>query len=427
MAKLTEDEIVTLCVLKEKGESNCAIGRRLSVSEGAVRYHLRRAASKATDGRRKRCLIEQLGLEEVVRHWWQSEEAILADKRSPNVRDLWDHLVEEHDYSGSYKSVRKYVRGVFPPPKRRPFRRIETPPGAQTQSDWLELKMDLGGMDGPEKVYGFVMVLSHSRRVAVVWSRSMNQLAWHRVHNEAFKRLGGVAAVNRIDNLKTGVARGAGPWGEINTCYRAYARTIGFHVDPHEPRQPQQKGKSERCVSITKRLPLGRRFDSLTQLQADTDRQLEADSRRRICPATGRTIWESWQVERELLRPLPALLPEPFDLIRPCLVHKDCTIRFEGRAYNVPFRYVQQKVEVRGCAEVVQIVDRRTGAIVQEHPRHTIMPLVIDPACYEGESTSEVHAPRPLGKLSRKLQEIAATPVQLRSIEMYAQLAEVAR
>jgi len=319
------------------------------------------------------------------------------------------------------------VRGVFPPRKRRTFRRIGTRPAAQTQSEWLELKIDLDGVDGSEKVYGFLMVLSHSHRVAVVWSRSMKQLAWHRVHNEAFKRLGGVAAVNRIDNRKTGVARGAGPWGEINAYYRADARTMGFHVDPHEPRQPQQKGKSERCVSITKRLPLGRRFDSLAQLQADTSRQLEANTKRRICPATGRTIWESWQVERELLRPLPALLPEPFDLIRPRLVHKDCKIRCEGRASSGAFRYIHQKVEVRGCAEMVQIVDRRTGTIIQEHPCHTTVPLVIDPACYEGESQSHVHAPRPLGKMSRKLQEIAATPAQLRTIEMYAQLAEVAR
>jgi hypothetical protein len=48
-----------------------------------------------------------------------------------------------------------------------------------------------------------------------------------------------VAAVNRIDNLKTGVSHGAGPSGEINESDRAYARTMGFHIDPHEVRQPQ--------------------------------------------------------------------------------------------------------------------------------------------------------------------------------------------
>jgi len=46
-----------------------------------------------------------------------------------------------------------------------------------------------------------------------------------------FIRLGGVAAVNRIDNLKTGISQGAGPWGEANVQYGTYAKTMGFHVD----------------------------------------------------------------------------------------------------------------------------------------------------------------------------------------------------
>ncbi|MHC5537106.1 hypothetical protein ACYOEI_02580 [Singulisphaera rosea] len=81
------------------------------------------------------------------------------------------------------------------------------------------------------------MVLSHSRKEAVVWSRSVDQLAWHHVHNEAYRRLGGVAAVNRIDNLKTGIAHGCGAWGVINEQYRVYARTLGFHGRPHSARR----------------------------------------------------------------------------------------------------------------------------------------------------------------------------------------------
>ena len=42
MANLGKDEIVTLQVLKQKGESNRDIAKRLNVSEGTVRYHLRR-------------------------------------------------------------------------------------------------------------------------------------------------------------------------------------------------------------------------------------------------------------------------------------------------------------------------------------------------------------------------------------------------
>lgn len=195
MAKLSEDEVVTLQVLKEKGETNRAIARRLGVTEGAVRYHLRRRAAGARDGRRKVSLIDRLGLAGVVEHWWKTQQEALPAGRPPNVQALWAFLVEEYHYSGSYKSVRKFVRGKYPAPKQRPFRWIETPPGAQTQSDWMVAWIDIGdppaegspGVRTKTKLYGFLMTLSHSRQTAVIWSRSMKQLAWHRVHNEAFK------------------------------------------------------------------------------------------------------------------------------------------------------------------------------------------------------------------------------------------------
>ena len=142
---------------------------------------------------------------------------------------------------------------------------------------------------------------------------------------------------------------------------------------------------------------------------------------------TGKSVFETWQTERELLRALPATLPEPFDLIRTCRVHKDATVRFEGRTYTVPFEYIHGRVEVRGCNGFLQVVDRRNGLILRKYPRGTDQQLFVDPTCYVGESTAEVALPRPLGRMSRKLAEVAALPVQLRSIDIYAQLAEVAR
>ena len=231
------------------------------------------------------------------------------------------------------------MRARYGRPPVRPFRRVETPPGAQTQSDWGEFRrVDLGDPDGPTTVYAFVMVLSHSRKEAVVWSRSMDQLAWHHVHNEAYRRLGGVAAVNRIDNLKTGIARGCGAWGQINEQYRVYARTMGFHVDACEVRAPEQKGKTERRVGDCKGLDVqGRHFDGLAGLQSWTDADRAARAIKRICPATGLSVAASWEAEKPFLRPLPELLPEPFDLVKTAPVHKDCTVHFEGRSYVVPF------------------------------------------------------------------------------------------
>ncbi len=201
--KISKEDVVTLKVLRQKGESNGAIAARLGITEGAVRYHLRRQAQATSDGRSKLAMIEQLQLLEVVDHWWSDQLASLPANRPPNVHSLWTYLVDQYGYDGSYKSVRRFVRERFPAPAKRLFRRIETPPAAQMQSDWLETKVRIGQHDGSVSIvnlYGFVMTLSHSRKTAIIWSESMNQLAWHHVHNEAFKRLGGIAAVNRIDS-----------------------------------------------------------------------------------------------------------------------------------------------------------------------------------------------------------------------------------
>jgi transposase len=429
LAQLTREQIVTIQVLHQRGQPATQTARLLGVTEGTIRYHRRRARDGAADGRRKPFQVEQHGLAEVVEQWWHAQAEALGDDRPPSIQLLHDYLREEYGYRGSYKSVRKFVRACFGRPRLRPFRRVETPPGAQTQSDWGEFRgVDLGDPDGPTTVYAFVMVLSHSRKHAVVWSRTTDQLAWHHVHNEAYRRLGGVAAVNRIDNLKTGVARGCGAWGMVNEQYRAYARTMGFHVDACEVRCPEQKGKTERRVGVWKRLPVRScAFDGLTGLQAWTDALLDADAARRVCPATGRTVAETWEAERPLLRPLPTLLPEPFDLVRTAAVHKDCTVSFEGRSYVVPFIYAGREVEVRGCSGCVQVVDPRTAAVLVSYPRHTAARVLIDPTCYEGRGADRVAPPKPLGRMARKLQEIAAMPVQRRPVDLYAALAEVAR
>jgi transposase len=429
LAKLTMEQIVTIQVLHERGQSQRQAAQMLGVSEGTVRYHLRRARDGAADGRQKPSLIEQLDLAEAVAHWWQAQVEILGQQRPPSVQLLHEFLHTEYGYSGSYKSVRKFVRARYGRPPIRAFRRVETPPGAQSQSDWGEFRqVDLGDPDGPTTVYAFVMVLSHSRKEAVVWSRSMDQLAWHHVHNEAYRRLGGVAAVNRIDNLKTGIIHGCGAWGQINEQYRVYARTMGFHIDACEVRAPEQKGKTERRVGDCKRLNIaGRHFDGLEGLQAWTDADRAARAGRRICPVTGLTVAASWEAEKPFLRPLPELLPEPFDLVKTAPVHKDCMVHFEGRSYPVPFVYVGRTVEVRGCSGRVQILDPQTAVVLRSYARHTQERILTDPSCYEGPGTAQVLAPKPLGRMARKLQEIASLPVERRPVDLYAAMVEVAR
>jgi transposase len=419
--RMSKEELVTLKVLVNKGQPNTKIAKVLGVSEGTVRYHRRKMQSRQqSPGCGKPFRAEAMA--RVIAHWIKAHK---DQKRPINVKELFEHLVHTYGYEGSYRSVLRFVRAHYPKPKIRTWRRVETVAGAQSQTDWGEYPRVV--VSGEHNwLHAFVMTLSHSRMPAVVWAQSSDQLSWHACHNKAFIRLGGIPAVNRIDNLKTGIATGAGAWGVINQSYRAYAREVRFHIDACPPRAGNAKGKVEAKVKLSRTVvnPYRRQWDTLDELQHYSDKRIERWANKSICPATGLSVFDSWQREKPLLQPLP-ILPEPFDVAVTRTVRPDCMVYFEDRYYPVPFAYVKEQVEVRGCSGSVQILAH--GRIVRQYPRHTPERILIDPTCYQGEATDRVMAPVPLGKMGKKLEEIYHLPVQARPIDLYAALAEVAR
>jgi transposase len=409
-------------VLVEKGESKVSVARRLGVSEGTVRYHLKRELEGAGDGRKGKPMKAE-GVAEMVKAFM---DRTAGRPKGRNLRVLYEELVEA-GYEGSYRSVVRYVGKHYGPGPVRPFRRVETPPGVQGQADWHEDRVFLEDHGGEVQVHAFDMKLSHSRGRAVVWSLSEKQAAFLGCHNGAFKRLGGIPAAVRIDNLKAAVAAGGGPTAVLTEGYKAYAREMGFLVDPCRVRSPRDKGKVEREVRAQRGdLDLkGRRFRDLAHLQAWTDRKVVARMQRLLCPVTGRSVWESLLQERALLRPLPDRLPEIFDACVVQAVSRDCLVRFEGRQYSVPFVHAMERVEVRGYDGQVRIYAQ--GREVAVHPRGTESRLLINPEHYEGAGTGRVIPPVPLGKMGRAMQALWRSPVQVHAIEAYARLCEVER
>lgn len=420
MAKLNEEARMTIKTLAQKGLSNRETARLLGVTERAVRYQRQRMEADTPDGRSQRTGRAD-AYAEAIEAWRKA-----LSGGAVNLALLHEWLVHEHDYKGSLRSVQRYWKKTYPAPKLRARRRIETPPGAQSQIDWAHFPGVLVRGRRTD-LLAFRMVLSHSRYGVVVWSHKKDQLAWHRCHNEAFRRLGGVTATVRVDNEKTAVVKGAGAWGLINPAYRRYARMLRFHVDACAPRQPQAKGKVERSIRTQRfsAAPGDRAWRDLDELQTFSDERAEAEAHRRRCPATGTSVYQTWQAERLLLTPLPDPLFEPFDLVATRKVSRDSLVAFEGRHYSVPFAYVGSYVEAHGCAETVQMLHQ--AQIIAVHPRHTSERLVIDPQHYEGRSTERVQAPPPLGRLGRRMLELASAPVAHRSIDYYVALAEVAR
>jgi transposase len=420
MSRLDQEARMTIKALAARGATNSEIARLLGVTEGAVRYQVKRFERGLTDGRARQPFKAE-AVAAAIAQWRVSQ----ADGPI-NLAALHGWLRCEHGYTGSLRSVQRFWRSAYPAPAIRARRRVETPPGAQAQVDWAYFPgVILAGI--PTDLVALHMVLSFSRKPAIVWSPTKDMLAWLGCHSACFTRLGGVPATVRIDNEKTAIARGAGAWGVINPVYRRYAATMTFHIDACPPRQPQCKGKVERRVRDQRLAinPYGRPYASLAELQQWTDARIEILSHERRCPATGSTVAQAWAEERVRLTRVPETLPEPFDLVATRQVGLDGLVAFEGRQYSVPFRLIGQQVEVRGTAGQVQIL--KACEVVATHPRGTPARLVIDQAHYDGPSTERVMAPPPLGRLGARLQDLAQAPVVHRSIDLYAALAEVAR
>lgn len=407
MAKLGRTHVMMAQAMVDRAVSVRQVAGQLGVDESTLRYRLRRPLD-APDGRAARPTA--------LAGWDERIDAVLTRFGDARVvaegtghceaQMLHGVLVTEYQFAGSYQAVRRYLKRRFAAPAVQAVRRIETPPGVQAQHDWFDFD---GMIDGERRpLHGLIGTLSHSRATFVWASPTMTQLAWQTGHVALFTRYGGVPLWVRIDNLKTGVASGAGPTAVITPAFQTFARTCGFAVDPCRAATGSDKGKVERSVRTDRGAfadLLLAEWRSLESLQTALDERAEVLHSRRRCPITGTTVTEALTAERAVLQPVPTV-HEPFDCVVARRVTRDCLVSFEGRRYSVPFLSVGRVVEVRGTAQHVVVLAE--GRVVARHARHTAARLVLVPAHYEGESTATVRAPTPLGR--RAQLQLAGIP-----------------
>ena len=125
MAKLGLEARMTIQELARRGVSGRQIARTLEVTEGTVRYHRRRHATGAIDGRSQQTFLAS-GWHEQIADWLAACEAA---GEAVNLVILHAWLAREAGYAGSLRSLQRYVHARFPKPRLRARPRVETPPG----------------------------------------------------------------------------------------------------------------------------------------------------------------------------------------------------------------------------------------------------------------------------------------------------------
>lgn len=337
-----DNEIV---VLKQVGEmSNSEIARKFGVTEGAIRYQLKKIAEGREDGRKRRS--SQLDrYKEIIAGWIDDQRGKLHRE---TIKLLYSILCIHHKYKGSYDAVRRYVRKHYPEFMRRSVRvRVETPPGRLSQVDWKEdVEVQIGWPGNWVKLNVFVFTLGFSRKTVMVWSERKDLPSWLRGHQEAFREIGGLPETIRPDCLGSAVVVWNGQQSVINEVYRKYVTGLDMLVFPSRPGTATDKGKVEKKIrDVFGRLDIRHRvFCDLRDVQDQSTasiRDLEQEWR---CGATGLSVAESFAYEREFLRPLPGVFPSLPVREERRKVRRDMTVYFMDNAYQLPKRYVDKYV-----------------------------------------------------------------------------------
>jgi transposase len=294
-----------------------------------------------------------------------------ALRRGRNAMGIYQGLVDEHGYAHSYESVKRYVRALrgARTPEAHPV--ITTAPGEEGQVDY--------GGDGPmvrdpktgkyRRTRLFTLVLGCSRKAVRLLCWKSSSEVWSRLHETAFRRLGGVPKVIVLDNLKEGVLQPDTYEPTINPLYRDMLKHYGVVALPCRVRHPDRKGKVEAGIGHAQRTPLrGMYFETLEAAQTYLDEWETRWADTRIHGTTKRQVAAMFAEEKPFLLPLPA---EPFRYYRfgDRTVHLDGCVEVEGAYYMAPPGHIGRHVQVQWDDLNVRLIEPRSGMLLREHLR----------------------------------------------------------
>ena len=266
---------------------------------------------------------------------------------------LWQYLVDNHDYSGSYVNFCLYLKtyeefeNYFK--RRRPSNvnqvtvRYETGMGKQAQLDWkekIEFLLDNGEL---VTVNVFVLLLSYSRFRVYRLSISKTQDVLFNFLDGAFEVFGGVPQEIVTDNMSTvmDVARTENFGGKVNAKFQQFADDYGFKVRPCIAGRPRTKAKVEAPMKILDEIRAynGKLdYDGLNKLVTRINNRVNTH----VVKDTGIIPIMYFNKEKASLSHLPVKnIRKPYQITtKPLNVNPSSMINYGGNQYSVPTEYI---------------------------------------------------------------------------------------
>ncbi|MBA4150857.1 MAG: IS21 family transposase [Verrucomicrobia bacterium] len=388
MNELKVDLKTAIAALKKSNWSQRAIARELGIDRGTVRKYFQVEAKPATEatagselskpaistpgsspeGKPKPVIptagsgpmFTLPGRPSFCERW--STEIEAAVNAGLSAQRIYQDLVTEHQFAGSYQSVKRFVRKLAAA-MPLPFRRMECAAGQEVQVDFGQGAWVMA--EGKRKrPHLFRMVLSHSRKgySEVVWQQTTENFV--RCLENAFRHFGGVTHTTVIDNLRAAVTKADWFDPQLNPKITLFAEHYGTVILPTKPYTPRHKGKIEAGIKYTQNNALkGRTFQSLGEQNQFLLEWEKNTADTRIHGTTRQQVGHVFTTaEKPKLLPLPSMVFPAFSEA-PRMVHLDGHVEVAKTYYSVPPEYVGRKVWARWETRLVRIFNQRMEQI----------------------------------------------------------------
>lgn len=287
--------------------------------------------------------------------------------------------LRERGYSGGYTILTDWLKPQRQASTSLAVRRFETAPGQQAQADWGHLgTLRMGGRE--RKLWGFTFTLGYSRMMMGEAALDQKLGTLLRMHEEAFRQLGGVPQEILYDRMRT-VWQGNDERGEIvwHAVFLDFAKYWGFRPRLCRPYRAQTKGKVESGVKYVRRNFLcglqGREPSGLTDLNGQLRAWVWNVANQRIHGTTHEKVITRWEADQFQLQECSARPAYPYadDELRK--VARDAYVSWQASRYSVPWRHAGKEVWVRECGAEIEILhgSERVAIHRKAESRHQVV------------------------------------------------------
>jgi len=314
-------------------------------------------------------------------------------------------MIVERGYTGSLRTLRRFVAEHRPEPTREVYLRIETLPGEQSQIDWAHVG-HLRVQGGVRPLYCFVLLLRHSRAMWAELVLDQTTVSLVRSLVRAAQYFGGVTHQWLFDNPKSIVAAREGSAIRFQPALVELAGSLHVSLRACRIRKPQDKGGVERGIRFLKtRFFPARVIPSLEAGNAALWQFLETVGLGREHPVhRQRTVAEVFAEEKQRLMPLPAA-SIPTELVTSVPADKTAFVTFDTNRYSVPPEAANRILTLVASDTEVRLLDHdqvvsthaRSWAkhAVLEDPRHRAAILASKPRARDGKGRDRLRAEVP--------------------------------